>query len=375
MTTPKVESKVLAGPKSWIEGEAIRQLQVTAQLPGMVSAYGMPDLHPGRGHPIGAVLFAKDIIYPYLVGSDIGCGMTLFATGLSKRKAKRDRWAKALYIDGVWEDDETKSAIMIKHGIPTDLYRSALGTIGGGNHFAELLSIDEVQSEELFKSAGLEKDQLYLLIHSGSRGLGEEILRSHTSTKGASGLSIPSEDATTYLQKHDQAVKWAVANREAIATRFATAIGFEPKPIVDLCHNNVTLVDGLWCHRKGATPRVGLLSVIPGSRGHLSYLVAPTGDSSTSGHSLPHGAGRKWTRSDARSRLRDKYHDKDLSQTELGSVVICENKDLMYEEAPDAFKSITTVIADVLEHSLATVVATCRPLITYKMRQEKCEHD
>jgi len=367
----KATVKILRSADSWIEGEALRQLQVTAELPGMRAAFGMPDLHPGRGHPIGAAFLADGIIYPYLVGSDIGCGMALFATGIASRKAKRDRWVKDLNIDGIWQDDEAKDAILDRHGVAKDQFRTSLGTIGGGNHFAELLSIDKVVETEAFTGAGLDKGMLYLLVHSGSRGLGDDILRSHTARFGAAGLKAASDDGLAYLSRHDEAVRWAAANRSAIAQRFAEQIGFTPEPLLDLCHNSVTDIGGCWCHRKGAAPHAGNLVVVPGSRGTLSYLISPRGTAAEFGYSLPHGAGRKWSRADARSRLRDRYRVADLQKTALGGAVICEDKDLLFEEAPDAYKNIATVAADLVANGMGAIVATLRPLITYKMRQEQ----
>ena len=66
--------RIIAGAKTWIEGEAVQQVKKTAELPGMVRAVGMPDLHPGRGVPVGAVFISQGRFYPYLVGNDIGCG-------------------------------------------------------------------------------------------------------------------------------------------------------------------------------------------------------------------------------------------------------------------------------------------------------------
>jgi len=92
----------------------------------------------------------------------------------------------------------------------------------------------------------------------------------------------------------------------------------------------------------------------------------------TSGHSaysLAHGAGRKWSRTDSRARLEKRYSPKDLERTELGSHVICEDKALLYEEAPQAYKNIATVIADLVAAGLAEVAAVLRPLVTYKVRR------
>lgn len=88
-----------------------------------------------------------------------------------------------------------------------------------------------------------------------------------------------------------------------------------------------------------------------------------------SAYSLAHGAGRKWSRSDSRARLEKRYSAKALARTELGSYVICEDKALLYEEAPQACKNITTVMDDLVTAGLAEVIAVLRPLVTYKVRR------
>ena len=88
--------RLIASDQSWIEGEAIRQLQQTAQLEGMFAAVGLPDLHPGKGGPVGAAFLCRKRIYPQIVGSDVGCGIGLWQTSLKTRKVKRDKWANRL---------------------------------------------------------------------------------------------------------------------------------------------------------------------------------------------------------------------------------------------------------------------------------------
>ena len=100
-----------------------------------------------------------------------------------------------------------------------------------------------------------------------------------------------------------------------------------------------------------------------------TYVVLPTDPREHSAFSLAHGAGRKWARSDTRARLEKRFKAKDLSRTELGSYVICEDKQLLYEEAPQAYKNITTVIDDLVREDLAEVVAVLKPLVTYKVRR------
>jgi release factor H-coupled RctB family protein len=87
--------RLFASAQSWIEGEAVRQLYATAKFDGMRDRVGFPDLHPGKGSPVGAAFVAEGVIYPHLIGGDIGCGMALFKTDLVRRDAKLDRWAKA----------------------------------------------------------------------------------------------------------------------------------------------------------------------------------------------------------------------------------------------------------------------------------------
>jgi release factor H-coupled RctB family protein len=139
--------------------------------------------------------------------------------------------------------------------------------------------------------------------------------------------------------------------------------------LVDICHNSVERLDESWLHRKGAATSIEGAVVIPGSRGAFTYVVAPKQPSERSAFSLAHGAGRKWSRSDSRARLEKRFSAKDLTRTELGSHVICEDKELLYEEAPQAYKNITIVVDDLVTHGLAEVVAILRPLVTYKVRR------
>jgi len=364
--------RVVKSPRTWIEGEAVAQLEGVARLPGMRAAIGMPDLHPGKGSPIGAAFVCEGCLYPHLVGNDIGCGMGLWTTDLLRRKAKRDRWADRLEdLDGPWDGDV--AGALAEAGVaPTD-HDASLGTIGGGNHFAELQIVDKVEDPAALAAAGLDDDHLVLLVHSGSRGLGEAVLRLHTDVHAAAGLKEGEPAALEYLTRHDHATAWARVNRSLIARRFGAAIGAELREILDISHNRVDGVDlpegRRWLHRKGAAPSTEGLVVIPGSRGSVSYLVAPDASRGDAGYSLAHGAGRKWKRGDVKARLRGRYKPDDLGQTALGSRVICEDRDLLYEEAPEAYKDIDDVVAALLGEGLCKVVAVLKPLITYKTRR------
>jgi len=192
----------------------------------------------------------------------------------------------------------------------------------------------------------LDKGALYLLVHSGSRGLGESILRRHIDKYAGAGLKQDNDDFDDYIGRHNQAVSWGVLNRRVIAWRFMDALGLTGARKLDVCHNSLTPFENGWLHRKGAAPADQGLVVIPGSRGSLSYLVKPKADNKSALLSLAHGAGRKWKRSDAKARLSHRYKVADLTKTDLGGRVICEDKALIYEEAPQAYKDISQVILD-----------------------------
>src|SRR2546425_6292500 len=247
--------RLFASAKSWIEGEAVRQLYATAKLEGVRHAVGFPDLHPGKGTPVGAAFVTEGVIYPHLIGGDIGCGMGLFKTNLVRRDTKLDRWARLQFnLEHPW--DQFVSAFLAERDLESTEFDSALGTIGGGNHFAELQTVEKVLDAGEFKKLGLDKQQLVVLVHSGSRGLGESILRAHVEQHFGNGVETDSFAAEEYLRSHDLAVRWAKANRELIANRFVAALGAEAECLWDGGHNSISRreIDGeaVWLHRKGA---------------------------------------------------------------------------------------------------------------------------
>lgn len=372
---------LIASKNTWIEDLAIQQLMKTSELSGMQKVAGMPDLHPGRGYPIGAAFFTSDTVYPALVGNDIGCGMALWQTQSKVVKINLDKMAKALWhvetpLDASWHDQIT--ALKADKELATNEladFDNALGTIGGGNHFAEFQAIDEIFNPDAVDQLGLSKKCLQLLVHSGSRGLGQSILVEHVKRFNHSGLAQHSEDCCAYMNSHNTAVRWAEANRELIAKRFLQAVRTQGQCVLDVNHNLVVpktigKQQG-WLHRKGATPSDKGYVIIPGSRGDYSYLVRPIQQcneqaQTTSLYSLAHGAGRKWKRGDCQGRLSHKYRREDLVRTELGSRVICGNKTLLYDEAPQAYKSCESIIDDLVDANLVEVIAKLRPVLTFK---------
>ncbi len=371
---------LIASTNTWIEGLAIQQLLKTSQLTDMSYVAGMPDLHPGRGYPIGAAFFTTRKIYPALVGNDIGCGMSLWQTSAKVSKVNLDKLAKK-FIHIEQPLNESWSTIINRRKyekkITTNHYDHALGTIGGGNHFAEFQAIDEIYEHTDLDALGLNKKHLQLLVHSGSRGLGQSILVEHVNQHNHDGLNCDDSGFHDYLEKHDEAVRWAELNRELIAKRFLEAIRANGDCALDINHNlvvpkSINQIDG-WLHRKGATPSDKGYVIIPGSRGDYSYLVKPLQHSNSTVSSptvnlfsLAHGAGRKWKRGECHGRLSHKYKREDLYRTELGSRVVCGNKTLLYDEAPQAYKKCETIINDMVEGGLITVVARLRPVFTFK---------
>lgn len=368
---------LIASTDTWIEGLALQQLIKTSELVGMQRVAGMPDLHPGRGYPIGAAFFTTNKIYPALVGNDIGCGMALWQTSAKVSKVNLDKLAKKFEhveqpLDASWaENIESRKS---EKGITTNTYDHAIGTIGGGNHFAEFQAIDKVYDQATLEELGLDRLRLQLLVHSGSRGLGQSILVNHVTTHNHKGLFTESTDFNDYIEKHDEAVQWAELNREFIAKRFLKAIRAKGECTLDVNHNLVSPkeIDGQsgWLHRKGATPSDKGYVVIPGSRGDYSYLVKPIEAAdeslSLSLYSLAHAAGRKWKRGECHARLGHKYKREDLYRTALGSRVVCGNKELLYDEAPQAYKKCETVISDMVDAGLIEVIARLRPVLTFK---------
>ena len=370
---------LIASKETWIEGLAIEQLKKTAQLNNMQRVAGMPDLHPGRGYPIGAAFFTHNKIYPALVGNDIGCGMSLWQSSAKVSKVNLEKLAKKLNaieapLDDRWQDIIT--ARKLQKNIANSEFDQALGTIGGGNHFAEFQRIDTVYDQTALDELDLDKKHLQLLVHSGSRGLGQAILVEHIKAHNHHGLHCDDAAFADYINKHDEAVRWAELNRELIAKRFLEAVSAKGTCALDVNHNLVQAKEIAgepgWLHRKGATPSDSGYVVIPGSRGDFSYLVKPLAQTKSSDihkqslYSLAHGAGRKWKRGECHARLSHKYKREDLYRTALGSKVVCANKELLYDEAPQAYKKCETVIDDMVTADLITVVAKLRPVLTFK---------
>jgi tRNA-splicing ligase RtcB len=298
-------------------------------------------------------------------------------------------------IDGAEPDAVSDRAK--KRGLPQ------VGTLGSGNHFLEVQYVERIFDPSRAEALGLYENEVVVLIHSGSRGLGHQVCTDYLRDMGPAmhryGIDLPdrqlacvpvkSPEGQAYLGAMRAAANFAWANRQGIThfTRLAFKRIFGPREelrvIYDVCHNIAKLerhqVDGrereVMVHRKGATRafppghpdvpevyrHVGQPVLIPGSMGTASYvLVGTEGAMQESFGTTCHGAGRVMSRTaakksqfarDAKQRLED-----------LGIIVRAETRDGITEEIPEAYKDVDEVIDVVHNAGLARRVARLKPM-------------
>lgn len=358
--------RLFASSSSWIEGAALRQLEQLVGRRGVVAVAGMPDLHPGTHGPVGCAALARGVVHPDVIGTDIGCGMQMHVLDLPERKLRLDRAVERLSaLEGAWEGDA--EARLEAAAIDAPGFARALGTIGGGNHFCEVQALDAIFDEAGASRAGLSPGCLVLLVHSGSRGLGASVFAEHRQ-EGVDGLALD-EGGAAYLAAHDLALRFARLNRSIVAERAMAALRCEGRELLDLPHNLAERDGDMILHRKGAAPADRGLAPVPGSRGALTFLVAPREAPRAALRSIAHGAGRKHDRA---------WMDRPLKASEIASLerncfggrVVCRDRKLLAQEAPDAYKDVRQVVADLHAEGLIDVVASLRPLITFKTARD-----
>ncbi len=341
-----------------LDANALEQLASLSKLPGCGKIVGFPDLHAGRDYPIGCAVFI-DRLYPVLIGSDIGCAMSFYQTQLSQKASyPLESWAQELEgLDQPWSKAESYA---LEHQIMAD----SVGTLGLGNHFAELQSVEKVFDDTLLQEAGLDPTHLQMLIHSGSRKHGQEMFWSYAHY-GAQGLQ--GEVAQHWYQAYQRCVRWAFHNRQAVFERFTTRLNTQGALLWDRPHNMVEPYQEGWIHRKGAQSGVGFC-VIPGSRGTYSFVMKAQA-SEEQLWSFPHGAGRALSRKHARAAVR--AHTR-LRQTPLGGRVVCGEMELLQEEAPKAYKDAEHVADAMVEAGVAQKVCALKPVLTFKTSEQAC---
>jgi tRNA-splicing ligase RtcB len=417
-----------------IQGDdALEQLQNVATLPGIVeAAMAMPDVHQGYGFPVGTVAataLPDGVVSPGGVGYDINCGVRLLALPLTraelgKRKEKLvheiSRRVPAgagkggpLELSGAELDRvllEGPRALVECHGVGTteDVERTEsegrlegadprqvterarrrgapqLGTMGSGNHFVEVQHVARLHQPRF----DLEPDQVTVLIHSGSRGLGHQVCTDFVKRMDAKlaeyGIELPdrqlscapasSADGRAYLAAMAAAANFAWGNRHAIAHGVRDAVravlgdaaADATRQVYDVAHNVAkTERHGdreLCVHRKGATRAFpGQAVFIPGSMGTSSFvLVGKEGAMAQTFGTVCHGAGRAMSRTGARKRIRGADLRRDLEAQGI-TVRSPSNKGLA-EEAPFAYKDVEAVVGVVADAGLASKVAELRPI-------------
>ncbi|MBU0731675.1 RtcB family protein [Patescibacteria group bacterium] len=419
-----------------MEDRSLEQAINVATLPGIQKySIAMPDIHQGYGFPIGGVAAFKSsdgIISPGGVGYDINCGVRLLKSSLSFNEVEKylyglgEKLLKTipsgvgkggkLKVTGAELDEVlntgAKWAVKKKLAGPEDLEhmeeggcmeqadaskvsdqakargKDQIGTLGSGNHFIEVQRIDEILDENYAKQWGLEKNQIVIMIHTGSRGLGHQI----------------ATDYIKKLQKYIVEKNLQLADRELIYAKFNSPIGqdylkamaaganyawcnrtmlthltrkvwrevfnSELDLVYDVAHNIAKIEehDGveMIMHRKGATrafPDQPVL--IPGSMGTASYILAGTQKAleETFG-SVCHGAGRTISRQKAKKMVHGRRLQDDLK--EKGILVKSFSMRGLAEEAPLAYKDIDNVVNIVTEAGLAKKVAKMKPLVVIK---------
>ncbi|MCP1225086.1 RNA ligase RtcB family protein [Sebaldella sp. S0638] len=353
---------IVRNEKSWIESNAVEQLKKYEKLDGMIRITGLPDLHAGRV-PVGAAFVTEKKIYPYLTGSDIGCGIALFDTNVRMKKFKRENFIRDLnkvkYLEDIHAD-------LSEYKFP---YMEKLGTIGSGNHFAEFQKIEKVYLKDEFDKLNISKDNLMLLVHSGSRVYGQIVLEKYLESFGTLPLEEGSAEFNEYMKEHDNAAEYAKVNRKIIAEKLLKITGKEkPDLVLDSSHNMIAgkAENGrnIYIHRKGAAPSDMGMIVIAGTRDSLSYIVKPKENLSEYSYSVSHGAGRKWTREGSKDRML-KIHGKNKI-IQMNKNLIYSDRKVLFEESREAYKNIERVIQDLVEHDMIEIVASLKPLITFK---------
>ncbi|MFC9762912.1 MULTISPECIES: RtcB family protein [Rhodococcus] len=379
-----------------IEQAALQQLRNMADLPWVHGVRVMPDVHVGKGATVGSVIAMREAVAPAAVGVDIGCGMTAVRTDVTASdlpdslRSMRSRIERAVPVGFAMHERSVNVGALdvtdaggVKKGWHRfwqefgDLHSGVqsreskamkqIGTLGGGNHFIEVCLSDA--------------DEVWLMLHSGSRNIGKELAERHIAVARAlpHNQRLVDRDLAVFLAgskemdayRHDLtwAQEYAARNRAVMLTlvmqAFRQALPGRPvrfdEPIS--CHHNYVseeIIDGepMLVTRKGAI-RAGRgdLGLIPGSMGTGSYVVRGLG-SELSFNSASHGAGRTMSRTKAKKR----FTVDDLVRQTSG---VESRKDAgVIDEIPGAYKDIEQVIE--AQADLVEVVAHLRQVVCVK---------
>jgi release factor H-coupled RctB family protein len=364
--SPSAEIRRFYSDRAWIEGAAERQLEEVASLDGMESVCAFPDVHPSKNGPVG-IAAAATRLYPHLVGNDIGCGFDFFELDLEVRKLRLDK-AEARLRSLDFAQSSGNGERLEAVGLDPCMHAGSLGTIGGGNHFAELQSVSETLAG--FANANLSRDKVYLLVHSGSRSYGAEVWDTFQARAGDihAGFDPGSGLGSDWLAAHDLGVTWATLNRAMIAERIADALRCGLSRVCGSPHNLVVRAGARFVHYKGATSvRSGEIAPVAGSRDSLSHIVMAEGGVEGANNGIAHGSGRKYDRNSMHHREGLNRSGREALKTNrFGGTVLCDDPALLVEEAASAYKNPAHVVADLEAFGLVRPVCSMAPLMTYK---------
>ncbi len=334
----------------------------------------MPDVHLAQDVCIGVALATRQLVYPAAVGGDIGCGMATVAVDARASDLDDERHAnhvlKALHTF-VPTNKHPQS-----RSLPSSLQEVALshptlerdarrdgsvqfGTLGRGNHFLEF------QADE--------DDRLWIMVHSGSRAMGQSITRHHCTNKpngGLLSLDTQTDEGRHYLADVAWARKYAAENRLAMLQAAEALLSREFHWSVDwsrLIHSDHNHVQwevheeaGLWVHRKGAQAVPGdTPGLIPGSMGTPSFQVLGRGNPESLA-SCSHGAGRQVPRGMAARSISTRRFDHDTRNVWMDR----RKADRLRDEAPSAYKDIRAVMR--AQRDLVRITRELRPILNYK---------
>ncbi len=382
------EKPVLSWANHDLAPQEVKMAQNVASLPFVFKHVSlMPDVHLGKGALVGSVVATKDAIVPAAVGVDIGCGMCAIkmpfqAKQLDGKLKKIRKDIEAAIPTGFDENKSVETSVQNWPGWKgfKDLHKGVqdrdrkaqrqLGSLGGGNHFIEVC----VDTE----------DQVWLMLHSGSRNIGNKLAQCHIGTaKNLAKLAeekLPDPDlsyfvkGTSEFESYWNDLQWAQAyamfNREVMMARFKRIIekhlagGKSTKPLLSVnCHHNYAekethYGEEVYVTRKGAVrAQTDDYGIIPGSMGAKSYIVKGKGNHA-SFCSCSHGAGRLMSR----SKAKRVYSLDDLIQQTEG--IECRKDKGVLDEIPAAYKPIEQVMAN--QDDLVEVVATLRQVVCVK---------
>lgn len=373
----------------FVDDIAMRQIENLTTLPFLFHHLAiMPDVHAGMGVPIGGVLACVDAVIPNAVGVDIGCGMCAVRTNWKVSDISTEVMRKKIMSGirnripiGMEHHQEPQDMCHLPDGHDIDkleivkrrqssiLYE--VGTLGGGNHFIELQKDEE--------------DNLWIMIHSGSRNLGKQVgdyynkmaqtLNERWHSVVPTDIHLPffplnTKEFGTYWREMKYCVDFALCNRRLMMHRIEEVLadtlkGIEFEPMINIAHNYAAMEQhfgkNVVVHRKGATlASKGVVGIIPGSQGTASYIVEGLGNPE-SFCSCSHGAGRVLSRTAAIKTLDMEAEVRSLEGKGILHAIRSQ-KDM--QEATGAYKDIESVISN--QHDLVKVRTKLFPVAVIK---------